>query len=211
MPLATCLREGLVRLGLTLTAADQERLLHLLEALGRWNRLYSLTSIREPAAQVAYHLLDSLVAADFVAGEHILDLGTGPGFPGLPLAVAQPARRFVLLDSNDRKLRFARQMQIELALENVQVVHSRVEDYHPERGFDTVIARAFAPLPTLLSLSEPLLAAGGQVLALKGAQAADEVAALDSRWRVTGLVPVAVPGVDAGRHIVTLEPLINQQ
>src|ERR1700691_1824846 len=166
------LQERLVRdaalLGVALRASDATRLRTLIEELEKWNRKFNLTAIKGEEDMLTHHLLDSLsIHADLV-GHRIADAGTGGGFPGLPLALVQPSRRFTLIDSNGKKIRFVTYMARLLELDNVEVVQGRVEDLTPEIPFATVVARAFAPLPELLRKVAGLTGAQGRVLAMKG-------------------------------------------
>ncbi len=153
------LDSGLSRLGLALDRAQQEGLLGYLGLLLKWNRVYNLSAVRDPREMVGRQLLDSLAVAPYLHGDRVLDLGTGAGLPGIPLAIAEPRRRFTLIDSNGKKTRFVQQSVIELGLGNVEVVRARVEAFRPDLGFDTVTARAFASLPELLG-AEPAALSG---------------------------------------------------
>jgi 16S rRNA (guanine527-N7)-methyltransferase len=199
--------EGLVgdaaTLGVTLVRTDAGRLLGLLEELALWNRRYNLTAIA-PEAMVTHHLLDSLSVSPDLAGTRIADAGTGAGFPGLPLAVCNPQRHFTLIDSTAKKLRFVSHAIELLRLGNVTAVHARVETLKVDAPFDTVVARAFAPLPGLLSKVAPLCGPASRVLAMKGKWPAEELAALPAAWRVTGSRELAIPGLDAARCVIAL-------
>ena len=197
---------GATTLGMALTEAEAESMAVLVNALSHWNRRINLTAIRTTSAMVAGHILDSLVAACHLRGTRVLDLGTGAGFPGLPLAIMEPEREFVLLDSNRKKISFVGHMIAELGLDNAKVAKARAEDYAPGKRFDTVIARALASLPRLAELSAHLVEESGQVLALKGKYPAEELEAIRSlsEWEYS-VKPVDVPGLDAERHIVRLK------
>ena len=146
-PWALALAQGVAALGLILDGQQLARLLGFLDLLARWNRRFNLTAIRDASAMVSHHLLDSLAVAPYLQGESVLDLGTGAGLPGLPLAIAEPSRRFWLLDSNGKKVRFVRQAVLELGLSNVEPVQSRIESYRPGRKFSTIVVRAVASTP----------------------------------------------------------------
>jgi 16S rRNA (guanine527-N7)-methyltransferase len=191
-------------LGVTLTSAEAARLLALTEELSRWNRRYNLTAISTPAAMVTHHLLDSLAVHPDIVGTRIADVGTGAGFPGLPLALCNPRRHFTLIDSTAKKLRFVAHAAELLELANVTTVHARVESLKPAAPFDTVLARAFAPLPRLLEKAAPLCGQKTQLLALKGRWPAEELAALPPDWSVLRSRELHVPGLDAARCLIVL-------
>ncbi|MEJ2345466.1 MAG: 16S rRNA (guanine(527)-N(7))-methyltransferase RsmG [Gammaproteobacteria bacterium] len=203
--LEALLRRGLETLGLSLPDAAAERLLAYVALLGKWNRAYNLTAVREPQAMVTRHLLDSLAVLPHLHGATVADVGTGAGLPGLPLALASPERRFVLLDGNAKKCRFLTQAVAELAIPNVTVVRARVEDYRPEQEFDTVICRAFATVAQMLALSGHLCARGGRVLAMKGQHPHAELDELPAGFRLLSVVRLRVPGLDAERHLVIID------
>ena len=202
--LATSIAVGAAKLGQDLPAGAERKLALLVLELERWNRRINLTAIRDPADMVAGHILDSLAVRPFLYGASILDVGTGAGFPGLPLAIAQPRLEFVLLDSNRKKLNFVEHVVVKLQLDNVSTVSSRAEDYAPGRRFDTVIARALAVLPRLLELSGHLIGDGGRMLALKGRNPATELEGVGPGWDYV-VTKVTVPGLEAhARHVVSL-------
>ncbi|MFO1427122.1 MAG: 16S rRNA (guanine(527)-N(7))-methyltransferase RsmG [Steroidobacteraceae bacterium] len=192
------------RLGVTLAPADAARLLALLDELVRWNKAYNLTAITEREAMLTHHLLDSLSVQTALHGERIADVGTGAGFPGLPLAIVNPARRFTLLDSNNKKVRFVAHAARTLGLANVAAVHARAEEHRPAAPFDTVIARAFAPLPALAASVAGLCGPDTRVLAMKGRRPQEEIDALPAAWRVERVTPLEVPGLGEERHLVVL-------
>ena len=176
----------------------------LLDLLERWNRKVNLTAVRDRDEMVTLHLHDSLAARPLLAGRTVLDIGTGAGFPGLPLAIAEPERRFVLLDSNNKKIQFVRHAAVTLGLDNVEAVKARVEDYAPGYRFDTVIARAVATLSRLLELAGHHVGEGGVFIALKGRYPEEELPQIPAGWDYT-VEELSVPGLDAGsRHVVLL-------
>ncbi|MGE0582596.1 MAG: 16S rRNA (guanine(527)-N(7))-methyltransferase RsmG [Steroidobacteraceae bacterium] len=191
-------------LGVALDAARAMQLLRLLDELARWNKTYNLTSVDDRAGMFTHHLLDSLSIAVHVAGETVADVGTGAGFPGLPLAIVQPARRFTLIDSNNKKIRFVAHAARTLGLANVEPLHARVEDLAPAAAYDTVVARAFAPLPRLLAQVRPLCGPGTRVLAMKSARLDEELRELDADWRLGEVVALQVPGLEASRVLAML-------
>jgi 16S rRNA (guanine527-N7)-methyltransferase len=198
------LRRDARSLEVTLTEADAARLVALVDELARWNELYNLTGIKTRPQMITHHLLDSLAVHADLAGERIADVGTGAGFPGLPLAVANPQRHFTLIDSTAKKLRFVSHAAELLRLSNVRVLHERVEKMRPQAPFDTLVARAFAPLPRLLETVAPLCGSHTRVLAMKGKWPEAELAALPAPWRVSGSRALAVPGLDAARCVIVL-------
>lgn len=202
--LSESLGQGLNALGLGLGAMTQANLLGYLGLLARWNRAYNLTAVRDPAQMVSRHLLDSLSILPWVSGESLVDVGTGPGLPGLPLAIARPELRVALLDANGKKVRFLRQVVMELGLQNVDIIQSRAEDFQPPQGFDLITSRAFAALPDMIECSRHLLAPGGKWLAMKSVSCTAELEALPAgiAYRVE---PLSVPGEAAGRLLVILD------
>jgi 16S rRNA (guanine527-N7)-methyltransferase len=195
--------EGAAALGITLTGPDAGRLVRLLDELERWNRTYNLTAIRNRDAMLTHHLLDSLSIHPDLHGTTVADVGTGAGFPGLPLAVLNPGRRFTLIDSNGKKIRFVQHAARELGLDNVEGLHGRVE-VTQGRIFDTVVARAFAPLPQLVLNIAPLCGPQTRVLAMKGKWPQDEIDGLPADWRQQGSRELTVPGLNESRCVVVL-------
>ena len=201
------LNAGLAALELALSDATAERLLDYVDLLARWNSAYNLTAVRDPFEMVTRHLLDSLAVANLIRGERVVDLGSGAGLPGIPLALAAadlgaPNRKFLLVDSNGKKARFLRAAVRELALGNVNVAESRVEAVQGE--FDCVTSRAFATLADMLGWGGHLLAADGVWLALKGRVEPAELAAIPARFQVDEVRPLQVPGLEAGRCAVII-------
>ncbi len=202
--LEPALAAGVRALGQALEPADISRLATLLAELARWNRRINLTAVREPGRMVGQHVLDSLAVRPLLRGARVLDVGTGAGFPGLPLAIASPAMQFTLLDSNGKKISFVRHMIGELGLSNAEAVQARVERHAPAEAYDTVVARAFAPLPRMLELAGHLVADGGVLLALKGHYPETELAELGDDW-TADVSRLTVPGLDDHeRHAVRL-------
>lgn len=203
----TRLQAGAAALGVALDAAQCDRLLAYLELLDKWNRAYNLTAVRDRGAMLGYHLLDSLSALQSLHGSRVLDIGSGAGLPGIPLAIVCPERRFVLLDSNGKKTRFCVQAVGELGLGNVAVERSRIEDYRPAQPFDTVISRAFADIGRFAAAAGPLLAPGGRLVAMKGRLPDKDIKGLPAGFEVNAIKPVEVPGVNAERHLVEVRAL----
>ena len=194
---------GLESLNLSIAEDKVEPLLGFIKLLEKWNKAYNLTAIRDREAMVRLHLLDSLAIVPFIEGKRVIDIGTGAGLPGIPLAIYLPDIEFILLDSNAKKTRFVQQAIIDLKLGNVTVCHNRVEQYHPEKGFDTAITRAFAGLSDIVQLTAHLLNKDGVLLAMKGQ--APDVPELESA--LTTLIPVNVPGITAERCLVRIQLL----
>jgi 16S rRNA (guanine527-N7)-methyltransferase len=197
---------GCDQMGLRLPAGAVTRLIAYLTLLERWNRAYNLTAVRNPDAMVVRHLLDSLSILPWLEGPRILDVGSGAGLPGVPLAIARPDCAFHLLDSNGKRTRFLTQVVADLRLANIHIVRSRVEDYQPAAPFNSVVSRAFATLADMAADAGRLCAPGGRLLAMKGVFPDDELARLPSGYAVVGVYPLQVPGLDAERHLVHLTP-----
>lgn len=198
------LRRGCDALGLALADRQYALLLDYLSLLARWNRTYNLTAVREPEQMVTRHLLDSLAVANHVQGLRAVDVGTGAGLPGIPLAIALPEQEFHLLDSNGKKTRFLFQVKTALGLDNMLVHQTRVESFRPRELFDTVLSRAFASLTDMVAGCRHLLAPGGRFLAMKGAYPTEELAVLDPACLVSKVHALRVPGLDEQRHLVEM-------
>lgn len=198
------LAAGLSGLGLALAPGQVEALRRLVDELADWNARFNLTAIRNPAAVVDKHLLDSLAVLPHLRGLSVADIGTGAGFPGLPLAIADPDRRFTLVESTGKKANFLRHAVTELALPNVEVVQARAEAYRPSRLFDSVISRALGSLSDFVRVAGHLAGRGGRLLAMKGKVPEGEIAALPPGWKALAVHPIRVPGLDAERCLVEL-------
>lgn len=203
------LQAGLAELGLAPSAAACERLLDYLELLARWNTTYNLTAVRDPGEMVTRHLLDSLAVAKLVRGDSLADLGTGAGLPGIPLAILSPERQHVLIDSNGKKARFLREAVRTLALTNVRVEQSRVEDARGQ--FDCITARAFATLGEMLKLGGHLLAPNGTWIALKGQLSKDEILGVPAGFVVAEVKALDVPGLGAARQAAIIRRTHEQE
>jgi 16S rRNA (guanine527-N7)-methyltransferase len=199
------LREGLLALQVNADDDLVHALARLIQLLDKWNRVFNLTAIRDPEEMVTLHVLDSICVRPFLQGVSILDVGTGAGLPGLPLAMVDPQRQFTLLDSGGKKIRFVQHVIGELALKNAFAEQVRVENYQPADSFDTVLCRAFSTIGQFVRSCGRLVASGGRLVAMKGRSPDDEIKNLPSGWHVSGLTAVEVPGLDAQRHIVVLE------
>jgi 16S rRNA (guanine527-N7)-methyltransferase len=199
------LDRGLEELGLRLGRPARKKLLDFAELLEKWNRVYNLTSIRGAEQVVSGHLLDSLAIVPHIEAAHALDVGSGAGFPGIPLAIAEPEMRVTLLDSNQKKAAFLRQAVSELALDNATVICERVESWQPQEKFDLIVSRAFSDLGEFIRLSRHLLAPGGIFAAMKGVLPREELERLPQGYRVRETLPLAVPGLEAQRHLILVE------
>ena len=201
------LAHGAAELGLALSDDQHERLLDLLRLLLRWNRAYNLTAIRDPLEMVPRHLLDSLALIPYLHGSRVLDLGSGPGLPGLPLAICDPERHFCLLDANGKKVRFIRQAVLELGLTNVEPVQARMQTYRSPQKFSTIVSRAVTTVAAVLATAVPLLGGTGRVLVMKGRYPAaelDGVTLADPTLGVFDLAvhPLTVPFLEGQRHLI---------
>jgi 16S rRNA (guanine527-N7)-methyltransferase len=202
-PLEQMLVEGMAAMNLNASAKQQGQLLDFLRLLKKWNRVYNLTSIDNHVDWVRLHLLDSLTVLPHLKGVRALDVGTGAGLPGLPLAIFSPDREFTLLDSNAKKTRFVMQAAIELGLSNVNVVHVRIGQFQTPEGFDSILARAFAKLPQIVAETLRLLNPEGVILAQKGKLPQDEINSLENL--IVEVIPLAVPGFEAERHLIAIK------
>jgi 16S rRNA (guanine527-N7)-methyltransferase len=191
-------------MGLALGEPAADLLLRLLDALQTANAEFNLTAIRDRPGMLAKHLLDSLSLQPYLAGERIADVGTGAGFPGLPLAIVNPERRFVLIEATGKKARYVARTAADLGLGNVEVVPARAEAYRPPAPFDTVIARALAPLDDFIAYAGHLAAPEGRLLAMKGKRPDAELAAVPRSHRVIAVHRLRVPGVVGERHLVEI-------
>ncbi|MDH3899559.1 MAG: 16S rRNA (guanine(527)-N(7))-methyltransferase RsmG [Gammaproteobacteria bacterium] len=203
------LEEGLYGLGLEEELTGDDRLMEYITELMNWNRVYNLTSVRRPAEIVTRHILDSLSVIPHLNGDRILDIGTGAGLPGIPLAIACPEREFVLLDSSSKKLRFVQQTLGILELDNVTLEHTRIEDYRPDELFTTVICRAFSDLGDMYQYAKHVCAPDGRMLAMKGVYPMAEIEGLENKDVIDDVVSLSVPGLDADRHLVLMNPTTN--
>ena len=202
---AMTLRARAALLGVPLDGSQAAALLQLLTELTHWNRAYNLTAVAARERMITHHLLDSLAASADLRGERIADLGTGAGFPGLPLAIVQPQRQFTLIDATAKKIRFVTHAVRVLGLSNVQACNQRVESLVDGAPFDTLLARAVTSLPALAQLASPLSRSGTRLIAYKGQRPDAEIAALPAPWRVLEVRAIKVPGLAAERCLVVLE------
>ena len=203
--LDSALKEGIAAQGLQVEDQARAAMLQYLGLLQRWNKAYNLTSIKDPAQMLSYHLLDSLSIGPHLQGQSFIDVGTGAGLPGIPLAVTHPDKNFSLLDSNGKKIRFLFQIKTALKLGNVKEMQGRVEEYKPEQRYDGVISRAFASLTDMIEGSEHLLVAGGRFYAMKGRYPDKELSALPKGYKVEQAIELEVPTLDQQRHLVIIK------
>ncbi|MBU4682270.1 16S rRNA (guanine(527)-N(7))-methyltransferase RsmG [Cedecea davisae] len=192
--------------GITLPETQQQQLVGYVSLLDKWNKAYNLTSVRNPDEMLVRHILDSIVVEPHLQGNRFIDVGTGPGLPGIPLAIVRPDSHFTLLDSLGKRVRFLRQVQHELKLENITPVQSRVEDFPAEPPFDGVISRAFASLNDMVTWCHHLPGEHGRFYALKGIRPDDEISALPAGFAVEDIVKLEVPGLEGERHLVRIKP-----
>ena len=198
------LEKGIEKLGLAINESMQVKLLAYLALMLKWNKAYNLTAIRELDSMVIRHLLDSLSIMPFIDKSPVLDVGTGAGLPGLPLAICLPDYQFVLLDSNGKKTRFLTQAKIELDIENIEVIHSRIEEYQPSYGFEIITCRAFAALNTILDRTQHLVTSDTRVMAMKGK---DELPQLAEGYTQLAQHKLAVPWLEEERHLIEIKSL----
>jgi len=191
--------------GISLTDHQKNQLVAYVDMLHKWNKAYNLTSVRDPNEMLVRHILDSIVVAPSLKGERFIDVGTGPGLPGIPLSIVRPDAHFTVLDSLGKRVRFLRQVQHELGLKNITPVQSRVEEFEPEPPFDGVISRAFASLEDMLSWCHHLPKKGqGRFYALKGVCPDEELAELPAGITLESVVKLQVPELDGERHLIIL-------
>ncbi|MCL5499643.1 16S rRNA (guanine(527)-N(7))-methyltransferase RsmG [Escherichia coli] len=191
--------------GISLTDHQKNQLVAYVEMLHKWNKAYNLTSVRDPNEMLIRHILDSIVVAPHLQGERFIDVGTGPGLPGIPLSIVLPDAHFTLLDSLGKRVRFLRQVQHELHLTNITPVQSRVEDFPAEPPFDGVISRAFASLNDMVDWCQHLPGTQGKFYALKGLIPNDEMATLPGEFSVESVIKLDVPHLEGDRHLVVIK------
>ena len=197
---------GIKTLGLNCSTHQVEQLIAYLEMLQRWNKAYNLTAIREPIQMVRLHLLDSLAVHPFIKdAKDIIDVGTGPGLPGIPLAILNPDINFTLLDSNGKKTRFLFQAINDLSLANAREINQRVEKYQPEQFFDIVLSRAFSSISDMLTQCSHLVSNSGCFLAMKGKKPDSELSQIAKDYKVVDLSQINVPQVDSERHLIKIK------
>ncbi len=201
------LMKALTENQLSLDELKLEQLGQYLTLIDKWNRVFNLTAITDMREMVYLHLIDSLLISPYLQGSRLLDVGSGAGLPGLPLAIMHPQQQWTVMDKNNKKTRFMTQAVAELALKNVEVVHARAEEFHPEQGFDTIVSRAFGSLRLFAESTAHLLAANGMLLAMKGRYPSDELNDLPEYVRVDDIVRLTMAGMDAERHVIRLRKI----
>jgi len=204
------LKTGLSILDLDLDNEEVEQLVKYLQLLDKWNKAYNLSGIKEVQRMVAYHLLDSLAIVPYLDGNIILDVGTGAGLPGIPLAICFPEKKFLLLDSNGKKTRFLFQVRMELGLDNVEVFHNRLETFQSREQIDIVLCRAYATLSKVVGQCSHLMKADCRLLAMKGQYPEEEILELPASFRFVKTIELNVPGVDGTRHLIEIVPTSGQ-
>jgi 16S rRNA (guanine527-N7)-methyltransferase len=205
MTQAELLAAGIAEMGLSVSLEAQQKLLSYLELLQKWNKVYNLTAVSDPMEMVTLHLLDSLSVLPYIRAKNLLDVGSGGGLPGIVLAICMPALHVTTIDTVQKKAIFMRQVKGELDLDNLEVVHARVENYRPEEKFDVIISRAFSELSLFINLTKHLIKEKGKWLAMKGRAPSIELQSLIEKQ--AKIIPLKVAGLEAERHLVVLEKI----
>ncbi|WP_299809892.1 16S rRNA (guanine(527)-N(7))-methyltransferase RsmG [uncultured Shewanella sp.] len=200
--LSAQLNDYLAEVGLTATEQQKQQLVDFVGMLNKWNKAFNLTSVRDPEQMLIRHIMDSLVVSPHLKGSRFIDVGTGPGLPGIPLAILNPDKEFVLLDSLGKRIRFQKQVQFELGIKNISSIESRVEAYQPEDLFDGVLSRAFASIQDMLHWCQHLPKADGCFYALKGQLSEEEMSQMPVGFVVTDIIELKVPKLDEQRHLL---------
>ena len=203
MTQAVLLTAGIAEMGLSVSVEAQQKLLTYLALLQKWNKVYNLTAVRDPLEMVTLHLLDSLSVLSYIQAKNLLDVGSGGGLPGIVLAICIPTLQVTTIDTVQKKTIFMRQVKGELGLDNLRVIHGRVESYQPAEKFEAIISRAFSDLALFVGLTKHLLAKNGQLLAMKGQVPLLELEGLNVK--VNQIIPLTVAGLQAERHLIVLE------
>ncbi|MGL4474081.1 MAG: 16S rRNA (guanine(527)-N(7))-methyltransferase RsmG [Shewanella sp.] len=194
----------LAQTGLDVTPKQQEQLLNFVGMLDKWNKAYNLTSVRDPKQMLIRHIMDSLVVSPYLEGERFIDVGTGPGLPGIPLAIINPDKQFFLLDSLGKRIRFQKQVAFELGLTNITSIESRVEAFDPEQKFDGVLSRAFASVTDMLTWCHHLPTDNGCFYALKGQLNEQEMASIPAGFKLIDTIELVLPDLNEQRHLLKL-------
>ena len=206
--LLTNLGELIAQTPLEISELQQNQLVEYVLLLNKWNKAYNLTSVRNPNDMLIKHIVDSLVVSPHLIGKNFIDVGTGPGLPGIPLAISNPDKHFVLLDSLGKRIRFLTQVKAQLKLDNITLVQSRVEEYQPELKLDGVISRAFASMEDMVNWCNHLIDVNKHFFALKGLYPQEEIAALNDSVRVSTIEQLEVPQLDGERHLIVIEKVL---
>ncbi len=203
------LHKSLTQNGFNFSEKTEEQFLHFLALLEKWNKVFNLTAIKNAEEQVLLHIIDSLTVNSYLNGSNILDVGTGAGLPGIPLAIVNPDKHFTLLDSNSKKTRFLTQVVADLSLKNVTIVHARAEDFKAEKGFDTIVTRAFAAIAVMLTATKHLIGPKGLFLAMKGIYPEDEIKTIPADFTVEAVHKLTMKGLNAERCVVCIRKKQN--
>lgn len=203
------LEQAIEQLSLPVSSDQIQKLMDFLQMLFKWNKAYNLTSVRDPEGMLYVHIIDSIAVAPLLDKKYFIDVGTGPGLPGIPLAIMHPEKSFVLLDSLGKRIRFIKQVAYELSITNIEPVQSRVEDYQPETPFDGVLSRAFASINDMVHWCHHLTDEKGEFLALKGQYPESEIQQMPSEFNIVSSDKIDVPGLDAQRHLIRLSKTKN--
>ncbi|MBT79878.1 MAG: 16S rRNA (guanine(527)-N(7))-methyltransferase RsmG [Alteromonadaceae bacterium] len=198
------LLQGCEKLALDITTEQADKLTGYVQRIDKWNKAYNLTSVRDPEQMMVKHILDSLAVTRFVSGKRVIDVGTGPGLPGMPLAIMLPDIEFTLLDSLGKRVRFMKQCAFELGLTNVTPVHCRVEEHEPAQPYDIVLSRAFASLKDMLHWCQHLVDSSGVFFALKGQFPQSEIDEVSDHFQIGSVEALSVPDLTGERHLVTI-------
>jgi 16S rRNA (guanine527-N7)-methyltransferase len=201
------LKAALTANGYVLQPTVIEQLHAYLLLLEKWNQVFNLTAIRDIGEMITLHILDSLAITPFLVGQRIIDVGTGAGLPGIPLALTQPDKVFFLLDSNGKKTRFLNQVKLALGLKNVEVITARTEEFIPSAPFNSIVSRAFSSIPVMLAMTQHLVAHDGQFIAMKGTYPQEEIAQIPADFRVLEVHKLDITGLSAQRHVVCIKRL----
>ena len=196
--------QGAEELNLNISQTQASQLVGFVERIHKWNKAYNLTSVRDPEHMMVKHILDSLAVTPHITGERVIDVGTGPGLPGMPLAIMLPNTHFTLLDSLGKRVRFMKQCAFELGLQNVTPIHSRVEEHQPGQAYDMVLSRAFASLKDMLHWCQHLVDSSGVFLALKGQFPQSEIDEVSDHFQIESVTELSVPDLEGDRHLVTI-------